>query len=116
MAWHTWQMCTRLSLERLVPVWNRAMEQWMATAEMQAPKRRSAAVPPLDSKNLFPWLIGEAEMSPRRSLQISERTLLWENGPSALWKLLVGDVPFACRTGPDYPNTTGSSHCAVLKF
>jgi hypothetical protein len=85
-------------------------------ASRDASRPRSAAVPPLDSKNLFPWLIGEAEMSPRRSLQISERTLLWENGPSALWKLLVGDVPFACRTGPDYPNTTGSSHCAVLKF
>ena len=89
-----------------------------------APKDMSntvpADLPALDSISMWDYWIGLQPHSPRTELQISAQTLLrWvdanksNNSVNRLLKLMVGDVPYACWSGTDYPTGGTGDHCST---
>jgi arylsulfatase I/J len=70
------------------------------------PRAEAAGLPPPDSLNLWPYLSGAVETSPRTSFQVDEQCLV--NSP---YKLLLGHQKGACWSGPHVPNATGAGIC-----
>ena len=77
-------------------------------------------LPALDSVSMWNYWIGLQPHSPRTELQISAQTLLkWVDANASnssvnrLLKLMVGDVPYACWSGSDYPTGGVSDHCST---
>ena len=89
-----------------------------------APKDTDNAVladlPALDSVSMWNYWIGLQPHSPRTELQVSAQTLLkWvdantsNSSANRLLKLMVGDVPYACWSGADYPTGGVGDHCST---
>ena len=89
-----------------------------------APKDTDDAVladlPALDSVSMWNYWIGLQPHSPRTELQVSAQTLLkWvdantsNSSANRLLKLMVGDVPYACWSGADYPTGGVGDHCST---
>jgi hypothetical protein len=68
-------------------------------------------LPPVDSINMWPYVTGAVETSPRVEIPVNEKVLLWANG-STLWKLMQGHIDGAGWTGPVFPNSTGANPSA----
>ena len=66
-------------------------------------KAAKAGLPPVDSLNMWPFISGQTE-SPRTHIPISYYTLI-----SGDYKILLGSVPQAGWTGPQYPNQTATN-------
>ena len=64
-------------------------------------KAAKAKLPPIDSYNMWPFISGETDTSPRTDIPASINTLI-----SGDFKILVGTVDQAGWTGPQYPNQT----------
>ena len=60
-----------------------------------------AKLPPIDSMNMWPLISGQNSTSPRTDVPANINTLI-----SGDYKILVGVVPQAGWTGPQYPNLT----------
>ena len=78
----------------------------LAGADPTDHRAAAAGLPPIDSLNLWPYWSGDAPASPRDTVH---------HDPGALTvgdlKLLTGDVPGDCWTGPRYPNGTVDPAC-----
>ena len=86
-----------------------------------------AGLPPVDGKNLWPYLAGEVDTSPRTDVLlgtgsteingiVAEETYVSASGRSVkLWKRLEGGISQAGWTGPECPNATyrtpRAGHC-----
>jgi len=101
----------RTAGERLLGLAHLADVSATLVAVSSAPST-DASLPPSDSQNLWPWLVGETNDSPRHSLQISQTTLL-EAQNGSLFKMLLGDVPYACWSGPRFPNASSKPGCSA---
>jgi arylsulfatase I/J len=73
------------------------------------PRAEAAGLPPPDSLNLWPYLSGAVESSPRTSFQIDEQCLV-----TSPYKLLLGRQKSACWSGPHVPNATGPGICTTV--
>ena len=67
-------------------------------------KAAKANLPPVDSINMWPFISGQTEVSPRTDIPLSINTLI-----SGDYKILTNNVPQAGWTGPQYPNQTNPS-------
>jgi len=98
----------------------------LAGVDPEDKKAAAANLPPIDSLNLWPYISGETNTSPRKEVALGDSTVLGETIVRGLvrsdgWKLLIGPVPQNGWTGPFYPNistnwNSGASveHCAVV--
>eukprot|EP01006_Ploeotia_vitrea_P023287 TRINITY_DN55727_c0_g1_i1.p1 TRINITY_DN55727_c0_g1~~TRINITY_DN55727_c0_g1_i1.p1 ORF type:complete len:547 (-),score=22.30 TRINITY_DN55727_c0_g1_i1:33-1673(-) len=73
----------------------------------------AAGLPPIDGYNMWPMLSQLNVSSPRNEIPIGDAKNQWASSPtlvggliSGRHKLLVGAVPMAVYTGPDWPNVT----------
>jgi len=92
----------------LIGVWD-----WYATFSALAgvdptdTRAALAKLPPIDSLNMWPYLSGEVESSPRTEVALGDPN---GNGISGLilgdYKILLGPNPEAGWTGPVFPNIT----------
>ena len=73
------------------------------------PRAALAGLPPPDSINLWPYLSGAINESPRKGFQVDNRCIV-----SAPYKLLLGDQKGACHSGPHVPNATGNATCDTV--
>ena len=73
------------------------------------PRAEAAGLPPPDSLNLWPYLSGQVDSSPRTSFQIDEQCLV-----TSPYKLLKGSQKSACWSGPHVPNGTGPGICTTV--
>jgi arylsulfatase B len=79
------------------------------------------ALPALDSISMWNYWTGSQPLSPRTELQISAQTLLqWVandttsvTSANRLLKLMVGDVPYACWSGTDFPTGSAADRCST---
>ena len=60
-----------------------------------------AKLPPVDSVNVWPYISGKTNESPRKDVPVNVNTLISDD-----YKIILGDVDQAGWTGPQYPNTT----------
>ena len=60
-----------------------------------------AKLPPVDSMNMWPYISGQTDKSPREDVPVNINTLI-----SGDYKIILGDVEQAGWTGPQYPNLT----------
>eukprot|EP01052_Picozoa_sp_SAG31_P027440 SAG31_NODE_2570_length_5460_cov_3.135236_3_plen_1561_part_00 len=79
----------------------------------------AAALPALDSLSMWAYLTGASAYSPRTELQVSQHTLIqWVNGSNVsdqkLLKLITGDVPYGCWSGPNYPGDGTPTQCGSV--
>ena len=72
-------------------------------------KSQLAGLPAPDSRNLWPYLSGTVDESPRKSFQVDNRCIV-----DAPYKLLLGKQKGACHSGPHVPNATGNTTCASV--
>ena len=83
---------------------------WYATlcslAGVESRDHRAAAanLPAVDSLDLWPYIAGENNTSPRVDVHLSQTALV-----SGDYKLIVGSAKFACWGGPLYPNASTAS-------
>lgn len=78
----------------------------LAGASVTDARAQRAGLPPPDSLNLWPYLSGKVEVSPRSGFHMSKNAIL-----DGHLKLLTGDVKHACWAGPHFPNGTGDPTC-----
>ena len=64
-------------------------------------KAAKAKLPPVDSYNMWPFISGQTDVSPRTDIPASINALI-----SGDFKILIGDIGQAGWTGPQYPNQT----------
>eukprot|EP01147_Barroeca_monosierra_P004931 gene4931-6915_t len=64
-------------------------------------KAAQHGLPPIDSLNVWPYLTGQAPISPRETILVTKDCLLHKN-----WKVLTGKVIEANWGGPNYPNAS----------
>merc|ERR1712130_893480 len=80
-------------------------------------KAKLAKLPPIDSMNLWPYLSGQADNSPRTEVFADPGVLIVGD-----WKIIGAneknatsqrglDVFVACWMGPQYPNATADPSC-----
>ena len=60
-----------------------------------------AKLPPVDSMNMWPYISGKTDESPRKDVPVNINTLI-----SGDYKIILGNVEQAGWTGPQYPNKT----------
>jgi len=75
-------------------------------------KAEKAKLPPIDSLNLWPYLSGQVEASPRNEVFADPGVLIMGD-----WKLIGGargggNVGTACWMGPEYPNGSSNPGCS----
>ena len=63
----------------------------------------AAGLPAVDSENQWGYLSGQRQESPRTRAHLSRQAYL-----SGRFKLLTGNVDFACWGGPTYPNASAA--------
>ena len=63
----------------------------------------AAGLPPVDGLNQWDYLSGQRQESPRTRAHLSRQAYL-----SGRFKLLTGNVDFACWGGPTYPNASAA--------
>ena len=66
----------------------------------------AANLPPIDSLNLWPYLSGQNDTSPRSDVYMDTSALL-----SWPWKVMTGNNSGGCWMGPNYPNGTVDPGC-----
>jgi arylsulfatase I/J len=70
-------------------------------------KAKKASLPPIDSFNLWPYLSGEVNTSPRTEIALGDQAARETEVTGLIqgeWKLLIGPVAQNGWTGPIYPN------------
>jgi arylsulfatase I/J len=88
---------------------------WWATLAALAgvaavdPRAQLAGLPAPDSQNLWPYLSGIVDESPRMSFQVDDRCIV-----SAPYKLMLGKQKGACHSGPHVPNASGNATCTTV--
>eukprot|EP01052_Picozoa_sp_SAG31_P007050 SAG31_NODE_331_length_17518_cov_32.495042_15_plen_239_part_00 len=73
------------------------------------PCAEEAMLPPPDSLDLWPYLSGAVEASPRTSFHVDEHCMVTQG-----FKLLIGKQKGACWSGPHVPNATTPSTCETV--
>ena len=73
----------------------------LAGADPTDHQAAAVGLPPIDSYDVWPLVIGETKTSPRQELPVNANTLI-----SGRFKLLTGSVSPAGWTGPAYPNAS----------
>ena len=102
-------------LEGLTTIWDfyRTFSEGIARlGDVTDHEAAAASLPPLDSLNLWPYLSGEVDISPRDQVLLGTGNgnvngiiiSNISNGTTKIWKRLEGDVAFAGWTGPTCPN------------
>jgi arylsulfatase I/J len=66
----------------------------------------AAKLPPIDSLNLWPYLSGQNDTSPRTDIYMDTTALL-----VFPWKLITGSNQGDCWASPSYPNGTSDPAC-----
>ena len=66
-----------------------------------------AALPPIDSLDMVPYLTGEVAASPRTSIFLDRNAAVLQLG-DAKWKIITGEEQAACWSGPVYPNSSST--------
>ena len=76
------------------------------------PRAAAAHLPPLDSINMWPYIVGEAAASPRTTIHMDAGVLVQGD-----LKYLKNESALACWHGPQYPNATGpdASDCTRVE-
>jgi len=72
-------------------------------------KAAKANLPPIDSLNMWPYLSGQVDASPRKEVALGDHTLRVTHVTGLIqgeWKLLIGPIDQNGWTGPVYPNIT----------
>lgn len=79
-----------------------------ALAGVDPTDHRAAAanLPPIDSLNLVPYLMGAADASPRSSIHLDLNAAVARLADGKLWKIIVGVEPQGCWSGPLSPNAS----------
>jgi arylsulfatase B len=118
-------------LAGLAAVWDMyATFSHLAGADPTDHRAAAAGLPPIDSIDLWPYISGQVDASPRTQVEIGSTTcaapwkpgcinkwgwgnvstivqgLIEDRGDEGLWKLLVGANPMNGWQGPRYPNLT----------
>ena len=76
------------------------------------PRAEAVGLPRPDSLNLWPYLSGQVDASPRTSFQVDDRCIVTHG-----YKLLIGNQKGSCWSGPHVPNATGSNAtCATVQY
>ena len=73
------------------------------------PRAEAAGLPPPDSLNLWPYLSGAVDSSPRTSFQVDDRCIVTDG-----FKLLIGIQKGSCWSGPHVPNATETDCVTVV--
>eukprot|EP00403_Amphidinium_massartii_P011184 CAMPEP_0178423458 /NCGR_PEP_ID=MMETSP0689_2-20121128/27699_1 /TAXON_ID=160604 /ORGANISM="Amphidinium massartii, Strain CS-259" /LENGTH=613 /DNA_ID=CAMNT_0020045053 /DNA_START=61 /DNA_END=1902 /DNA_ORIENTATION=+ len=66
-------------------------------------KAEASGAPDVDGYDLWPWLVGQEQESPRHELALSDRVLM-----AGRWKFMRGKFPGAAWTGINHPNSSYS--------
>jgi len=72
-------------------------------------KAAKANLPPIDSFDLWPYISGQADASPRKEVALGDhlfRATVVTGLVQGEWKLLIGPIDQNGWTGPFYPNVT----------
>eukprot|EP00949_MAST-11_sp_MAST-11-sp1_P002575 g2575.t1 len=119
-----------ITLSNLITVWDwyATYAEGIAGVDIRDARAASAGLPPVDSVNQWPYLMGTNKTAPRFDVIIGDTTAINPNGDGKTrvggilradgWKLLLGPpdklytVGQYVRTGPNWPNET--SHLAPL--
>jgi arylsulfatase I/J len=101
------------------------MADWYATFAALAGvdptdhKAKAASLPPIDSMNLWPYLSGQEDQSPRTEvfadpgvLIVGDWKIIGANQKDATSAKGGNDVSTACWMGPRYPNATQNPGCS----
>jgi arylsulfatase I/J len=76
------------------------------------PSAEAAGLPKPDSLDMWPYLSGRVEASPRSSFQVDDRCIVTDG-----FKLLIGNQKGSCWSGPHVPNATGSNAtCDTVEY
>jgi arylsulfatase I/J len=78
----------------------------LAGVEARDDRAAAANLPPVDGLNLWPYLSGQVQKSPRTEIHMDTAAFI-----SGQFKLLTGDHHAACWMGPHYPNGTMDPGC-----
>lgn len=84
----------------------------LAGVPLDDARARAAGLPVVDALDLWPYIVGAVESSPRTELHVDNMTLL--GGDEGRYKLLKGSHAAACNGGPVYPNASNASCAAIM--
>ena len=82
-----------------------------ALAGVDPTDQRAAAanLPPIDSLDLVPYLMGAVDASPRSAIHLDLNAAVARLADGRLWKLIVGVEPKGCWSGPLSPNASSAA-------
>jgi len=82
-----------------------------ALAGVDPTDQRAAAanLPPIDSLDLVPYLMGTVDASPRSAIHLDLNAAVARLADGRLWKLIIGVEPKGCWSGPLSPNASSAA-------